>query len=79
MKKEKISKIAPSFDKHEKLFGNPLCSECREEMVKFRGKWLCGDCMKIEVQAIPGWDAEEVSFKYLYPNREARRKKYDRY
>lgn len=51
----------------------PACDVCGENMVKFRGKWLCRDCMVIPVQAIPGWDVEDVSFRVLYPNRHFRR------
>lgn len=56
----------------------PLCSECGEEMVKFRGKWVCKICMKLKVKALPFWEEEEVEFGVLYPNRESRRKN-DRY
>ena len=68
-KKPKVAKI---YSKEN--YKIPLCSECGEEMVKFRGKWVCKDDMKIKVKAFPFWEAEEVSFGALYPNREYRRK-----
>lgn len=55
-------------------FRIPACEECGEDLVKFRGKWVCKDDMKIEIQAFPGWPAEEVPFGVLYPNRESRRR-----
>ncbi len=67
-KKHKVPKIYK-----REIHRIPLCSECGEKMVKFRGKWLCPDDMKIKIRALPGWDEEEVSFKVLYPNREYRR------
>ena len=55
-------------------FRIPACEVCGENMVKFRGKWLCPDDMKLTVQAMPGWAPEEIPFKALYPNRESRRR-----
>lgn len=56
-------------------FRIPACEECGEDLVKFHGKWLCPDDMKISVRALPGWEPEDVPFGALYPNREARRQK----
>ena len=54
-------------------FKIPLCEICGEELVKFRGKWVCKTDMKLTIQAFPGWEREEVEFGVLYPNRESRR------
>lgn len=51
----------------------PLCSECGEEMVIFHKKWTCKGCMKIKIQAFPGWEPEEIAFGALYTNRAQRR------
>ncbi len=64
----------PKIYKKER-FEIPLCEKCGEELVKFRGKWVCKDCMKLMTQALPGWEEEEVPFGALYPNREFRRRK----
>jgi hypothetical protein len=55
-------------------FRIPLCSECGEEMVRFRGKWVCRTDMKLPVRTAPGKN-EEIPFGALYPNRESRRRK----
>ena len=72
-KKSKILGIRRDWNDNFRI---PACSECGEDLVKFRGKWLCRDCMKITVK-FPLEKPEEVSFRVLYPNREARRKKND--
>lgn len=71
-KKYKIPEIKRDWNDNFRI---PACEECGEDLVKFRGKWLCRDCMKINVKALPFWEAEEVSFRVLYPNRDSRRKK----
>ena len=73
-KKSNIPKIESKWNENFRI---PACEECGEDLVKFRGKWVCRDCMKIEVQALPFWEPEEVSFRVLYPNREYRRRKND--
>lgn len=52
-----------------------FCEKCDEQLVKFRNQLVCKACVKIKIKALPFWDAEEVEFGVLYPNREARRKK----
>jgi hypothetical protein len=70
MKKHKLPKTYKKED-----YRIPLCEKCGEELVKFRGKWVCKDCMKLKIQALPGWEPEEVSFGAIYSNREHRRRK----
>lgn len=71
---KKKHKIPKTYEK-EIGFRIPLCEECGEEMVKFRDKWVCKTDMKLQIQAFPGWEPEEIEFKVLYPNREYRRRK----
>lgn len=52
----------------------PACEKCGEDLVIFKNRWACKECMKIEIQIFPGWKAEEIPFGVLYPNRESRRK-----
>lgn len=51
----------------------PACEECGEDLVNFHGKWTCRYCMKISIQAFPGWEPEEIPFGMLYQNRAQRR------
>lgn len=52
----------------------PLCSECGEEMVKYRGKWLCNEHMLIPIRGEFG-KTEQVPFGSIYKNRQQRREK----
>jgi hypothetical protein len=70
MKKHKVPKIYKT-DIHR----IPACGECGEDMVKFRGAWVCNDCMKIPVKLFIGQGPVEISFGELFLNRKARREK----
>lgn len=69
-RKPKVPKIYA-----DRSYRIPLCAECGLEMKMFRGKWLCDECVVFSMQAIPGWEEEEVKFRALYPNREFRRRR----
>lgn len=69
----KKSKVPKTYKKED--YRIPLCEICGEEMVRFRGKWLCVIDMKLKIKALPFWEPEEISFNVLYPNREYRRNK----
>ena len=51
----------------------PACDKCGEDLVMFRGKWLCEDCMTIPISGIGFGNLETVPFKELFTNRAARR------
>lgn len=69
MKKYKVPK---TYSKES--FRIPLCAECGEELRKFRGKWVCKDCMKLPVRGDFG-KIEQVPFGEIYMNRAQRRTK----
>lgn len=69
-------------------FPRPHCRECKLPMVRFRARWACKDCTKVDlIRQVAGWsptvdgmqfmpqvEVAKVPLGEAYPNRAARRR-----